>query len=224
MSAAAGPDIIEDGLVLCLDAGNRDSYPGSGTVWRDLAGSNNGTLVNGPTFNNANGGSIVFDGSNDFINMGSTPFLQEFTVNIWFRIFVNKNFNAVFNIGGDGSENIEVLFFSTGLMHTPINFSDGRQSTDFANYISATNTWYHLSYSYKSNEGRRVYRNGRLFGLDNVIGKIILQPSNFFYLGSDPGPGRHLNGEIASTILYNRALTPAEILQNYNATKSRFLL
>ena len=58
------PRIITDGLVLCLDAANKQSYPGSGTVWTDLAGSNNGTLTNGPTFSSANGGSIVFDACN----------------------------------------------------------------------------------------------------------------------------------------------------------------
>ena len=63
------PRIITDGLVLCLDAANRQSYPGSGTVWTDLAGSNNGTLTNGPTFSSANGGSIVFDGVDDFIEL-----------------------------------------------------------------------------------------------------------------------------------------------------------
>ncbi len=60
MSVAAGPNIIEKGLVLCLDAGNKKSYPGSGTVWRDLITSNNGALTNGPTYSSANGGSIVF--------------------------------------------------------------------------------------------------------------------------------------------------------------------
>ena len=66
MACNAGPDIIEDGLVLCLDAGNKLSYPGTGTTWTDLAGSNNVTLTNGPVFGNNNGGSIGFDGSNDY--------------------------------------------------------------------------------------------------------------------------------------------------------------
>ena len=65
MASKSGPDIIEDGLVLCLDAASKRSYPGTGTVWTDLKGGNNGTLTNGPTFDAGNGGSIVFDGSND---------------------------------------------------------------------------------------------------------------------------------------------------------------
>ena len=67
MSANANPDIVTDNLVLCLDAGDRKSYPGTGTTWTDRSGNANGTLINGPTFNSANSGSIVFDGSNDSV-------------------------------------------------------------------------------------------------------------------------------------------------------------
>ena len=69
MSTLQSGHIITDGLVIALDAANTKSYPGSGTTWSDLSGnSNNGTLTNGPTFNSGNGGSIVFDGTNDYIN------------------------------------------------------------------------------------------------------------------------------------------------------------
>ncbi len=70
MSLAHSPRIVTDGLVLCLDAGNTKSYPGSGTTWTDLSGrGNTGTLTNGPTYNSSNGGSIVFDGSNDYVEV-----------------------------------------------------------------------------------------------------------------------------------------------------------
>ena len=70
MSLFHSPSLVTSGLVLCLDAGNPKSYPGSGTTWTDLSGrGNHGTLVNGPTFNSANGGSIVFDGSNDYVEL-----------------------------------------------------------------------------------------------------------------------------------------------------------
>jgi hypothetical protein len=69
MALAHSPSIVTSGLVLCLDAANPKSYPGSGTTWTDLSGNgNNGTLVNGPTYSSVNGGSIVFDGSNDYIS------------------------------------------------------------------------------------------------------------------------------------------------------------
>jgi len=72
MGIARGPKIVTSGLVLALDAADKLSYRGSGTTWRDLSGNNNtGTLTNGPTFNAGNLGSIVFDGTNDYVNISS---------------------------------------------------------------------------------------------------------------------------------------------------------
>ena len=71
MGLAHSPRIVTDGLVLCLDAASKRSYPGAGTTWTDLKGGNNGTLTNGPTFDADNGGSIVFDGSDDYVNCGN---------------------------------------------------------------------------------------------------------------------------------------------------------
>jgi len=76
-TAFSSQDIVRDGLVLWLDANDKTSYPGTGTVWRDLSLSGNiGTLTNGPTFDSANGGSIVFDGSNDYVRIPNSPELQ----------------------------------------------------------------------------------------------------------------------------------------------------
>ena len=72
MGVFAGPEIVEDGLVLALDAGNTKSYPGSGTTWTDLSGNgNNGSLVNGVGYNSGNLGSLSFDGVNDYVNFGN---------------------------------------------------------------------------------------------------------------------------------------------------------
>ena len=73
MALSHSPKIVTDGLVLCLDAGDRKSYSGSGTTWTDRSGEgNNGTLVNGPTFDSGNGGSIYFDGGNDDCDIESS--------------------------------------------------------------------------------------------------------------------------------------------------------
>ena len=90
MSLLHSPKIVTNGLVLCLDAANRKSYPGSGNIWRDLSGNgNNGTLTNGPTFSSANGGSIVFDGTDDIVlvnNSSSISPSSAITVSAFFKI------------------------------------------------------------------------------------------------------------------------------------------
>ncbi len=89
MGLAHSPRTVTDGLVLALDAGNTKSYPGSGTAWTDLIGSNNGTLTNGPTYNSDNGGSIVFDGTNDYVTISDdsdfTFGTGDLTVEAWFK-------------------------------------------------------------------------------------------------------------------------------------------
>ena len=75
MAFSFSPRIVTDGLVLYLDAANQRSYPGSGTTWSDISrGGNNGTLVNGPTFDPGNGGSIVFDGVDDYVSIPDINF------------------------------------------------------------------------------------------------------------------------------------------------------
>jgi len=82
------PKIVTDGLVLALDAGNTKSYPGSGTTWFDRSGNaRNGTLTNGPTFSSANGGSIVFDGVDDYVSCGNPSIFQinQGTISAWVK-------------------------------------------------------------------------------------------------------------------------------------------
>ena len=82
------PSIATNGLVLCLDAANPKSYPGTGTAWTNLTGlGNNGTLVNSPTYSGANSGSFLFDGTNDYI-IANTQSLNNapYTLEIAFKI------------------------------------------------------------------------------------------------------------------------------------------
>ena len=100
------PKVVTDGLVLYLDAANPKSYVSGSTTWGDLSrGGNNGTLVNGPTFDGGNGGSIVFDGVNDYGTVPTNPLLitTEFTKSIWFNIIslpVDTNIREVFRQSG----------------------------------------------------------------------------------------------------------------------------
>ena len=93
MAINVRPSIVTSGLVLNLDAANMKSYPRSGTTWRDLSGlGNNGTLTNGPTFNSQNGGSIVFDGVDDYASINNTIGnfgTSDFTINFFFKLCLN---------------------------------------------------------------------------------------------------------------------------------------
>jgi hypothetical protein len=98
MALSHSPSIITNGLVLCLDAANPKSYPGSGTTWNDLSGNgNNGTLRNSPSYSADNLGKIVFDAVNDDINCGNDSSINfgtgDFTVSVWFRRFSNATTN-----------------------------------------------------------------------------------------------------------------------------------
>ena len=96
MGLGHSPRIVTDGLVLCLDAANKRSYPGTGTTWTDLKGENNGTLTNGPTFDSSNKGSIVFDGTNDYINCGNGSefsITEQITLICWMKKTSNSGYH-----------------------------------------------------------------------------------------------------------------------------------
>jgi hypothetical protein len=104
MAASLGPSINEEGLVLALDAADRNSYIGSGTSWKDLSGNSyNGTLTNGPTFSAANGGVIVFDGVDDYVaggNLGS--FYSQGTISYWMYSTAVENYRNPFTTNYNG--------------------------------------------------------------------------------------------------------------------------
>jgi hypothetical protein len=225
MSAAAGPDIVEDGLVLCLDAGNRDSYPGSGTVWTDLAGSNNGTLVNGPTFNSANGGSIVFDGVNDYVANNNIISGKPLTISFWCKINVTKNqcFYCSRTVIGRG---ISIFGLGLGGPQNTIRFDTGLDQWT-TGYDIPINTWVNISLLV-DNSNKTLFINGVLHSTTPFSSSIIDISTSLFTIGAShingATIGNFLNGTISNYFIYNRALSPAEVLQNYNATKGRFLL
>ena len=224
MSLQHSPKIVTDGLVLCLDAANKKSYPGSGTVWRDLAGSNNGTLTNGPTFNSANGGSIVFDGSNDYVvlsNSSSISPTSGITVSAWCYLnagsqtMIRKNINDYLLEWGDtglGSGSYLYWYLST---------------TGGANYRRSTsafslNTWYNTVGVFTSGVGSALYVNGSPISTSyiNTNTGTISQSNGYLRIGN--WSDETFNGKVSNVTIYNRALSAAEIRQNFNALRGRF--
>ena len=227
----AGISIITSGLVLNLDASNASSYPGSGTSWFDLSGnSNNGTLTNGPTFNSANGGSIVFDGSDDYVQVinGYTNTLKNnnnWSVSFWFK--ANSLSNDPVLLGPEvGQLNYYDLFLEVGI--NSIYFGAGGGSG--VNYLTnssvslAINTIYNIVYIKTGITTGKVFLNGievPLSALGTGLGSMPNSNADF-RIGTFKAGSFSLNGNIYQTLIYNKSLSAPEVLQNYNVTKAKF--
>ncbi len=219
-------NIVKDGLVLDLDAAKRDSYLGTGTAWNDISGfQNNSVLTNGPTFNGANGGSIVFDGTNDYVTLNNNSALQIFTGTVccWVKTSnAGSGFRSIvvkqWNYGLFTSDNILITYdWSAGAVRsTGINIAD--------------NNWRYIVMSFTDNSGSPS--NNAIIYVNGVSVLTTTIKVNTSYLisleigrgGTIPtGDSQYINGSIAQTTIYNRALSATEVLQNYNATKGRYL-
>jgi len=218
--------IVKDGLVLNLDAAKIDSYPRTGTTWRDISGNQiNGTLVNGPTFNPNNGGSIVFDGVNDNILISNFKnkydFSTPFTLSVIFnpKVIVRGDLISTFNLGlTDG------VYLEMGV-DASIRFVYNRLGTPVFDLNIPLNLLIdkiHNIVAVYNGVNSLIYFNG-------VLQSPIASASTFFsivnqdlYLGMLTNTFRHFNGNIYQTLIYNRALSAQEVLQNYNATKGRY--
>jgi hypothetical protein len=229
MSFHHSPKIATDGLVLCLDAGNRKSYPGSGDTWRDLSGyGNDGTLINGPSFAAANGGSIVFNGT----NYASIPFSAQFPTGSNARSMC-----AIFN--ANTLEGGRELF---GIGSNEYNGSRSALWLDASGYIgvecllssvmtnewAGINNWVFLSATYAaggSTHAFKIFINGLQKSATTFDDAYDLDTtSEDCTVATVPGAtfAHRFSGNISFVSLYNRELLPSEILQNYNALKGRF--
>jgi hypothetical protein len=221
------PAIVTDGLVLNLDAGFTPSYPTTGTTWYDVSsGGNNGTLTNGPTFNSANGGSIVFDGSDDIVetNYSGIGGGNPRTIICWIKMAQNK-VQRFFSYGVNASSQKWVI------RTNDVNFTL-RVENALGNYFSTdsqfridTGNWVMCTVVYPGGNlhNCNVYVNNTLCtsmtGTNNTVNTSL---DNNIRLGTSIFEGQPLEGNMSIVQMYNRALTAAEVLQNYNATKSRF--
>ena len=212
---AHSPSIVLDELVLCLDAGNPKSYPGSGTTWTDLSGNGNtGTLVNGVGYNSGNLGSLVFDGSNDYVNAPLTK-TATCTFSCWARTTTVASNPMLFNAGPNGVG--PDLFFYLGNIYW--NTWDGAGNPFATMPTSATNGNYHYYVVVNdASSNTKLYYDGNLLG--TAAYRTAANNTNLTIGGNIST--YMWNGNISNFSVYNRALTAQEIQQNYNALKSRF--
>ena len=221
MGISAGPDIITDGLVLELDAGDRNSYPGTGTTWRDLSGtSNNGTLINGPTFNTGSLGNIVFDGVDDSVSLTVTT-SGDTTYAVWFKMSANNDNRRFINASTSNFRNFSVGYVGSGANNVLGGYDGTNQPLTTASF--GDGRWHYAVVVMKTND-YKIYvdsQNQTLTWNLGSTGNWVNNTTNVNYIGS-AGASSFYNGTIASVQIYNRALSAAEILQNYTAMKTRF--
>ena len=233
MGTYGGPDIVTDGLIFALDTANKNSYPGSGTAINDLTVNNtNGTLTNGPTFNSGNAGTIAFDGGDDYIDFGSIissdPLslygLNNFTIEVWVKANgTGDGFQRIIDksSAGGAADGWGIWFGSTAstnyisLASAGSNLVTSTTSTDFGN-------WVHYVFT-KSGNNYELWMNGVRKETNTNTTAIPSTTTNCRIGSWNHSTGRELNGEIATFRIYDTTLSATEVLQNYNATKTRFI-
>ena len=235
MAINAGPDIVEDGLVLCLDAANPRSYPGSGVTWGDLSNQNNtGILTNGPTYNSANGGSIVLDQVDDYVQIPS-PFgdtnwgTQAWTISFWMKntitssgglITLNTATSTNYGVNTYWQPGLAIYFYfvlnSPSTQYVYNSTSSTTMSTDETlNFVMSYN-----GNGVSSSANMAMYKNGTALTI-STGGLIALTNQAGIQLG---GTNYKFKGNIYSFSMYRRALTATEVTQNFNALRGRFNL
>lgn len=229
MALLNGPRIVTSGLVLNLDAADRNSYVSGSTIWNDLSGNgNNGTLTNGPTFSSANGGSIVFDGVDDYADINNTVGNgSNVSLEAWFRTTQTTPWRHLLVKGSSGQFQYALRFgFSTASDINVIAWQAGS-----SNYAAVSSTgivanngnWYHVVGIIVEGVGVFIYINGVLNNSSLITtGTYNKNGTSILKLASRDDDGTKFNGNIGNVKIYNRALSAQEVAQNYNATKTRY--
>ena len=216
MGVKAGPRIVQNGLILDVDAAVSRSYSGTGLTANGLVSGIGGTLVNGVGFGTTNNGYFIFDGSNDYINFGNSSTLQQSsgTLSAWAKASSpGGSYRGI--IAKQGSYG---LFYVTGQLWIYDWGADLGRSTGID---IADNTWKNVVLTYQSgvSNGTFIYING-VSVLTTTI--TVLNQINNLFGGAEANASQFAACQISSFNMYNRALTAQEVLQNYNATKGRY--
>lgn len=225
MASFGGPDLVKSGLVMSLDVGNRKSYSGSGNLWSDLSGNNiSGSLINGPTFDSGNGGSILFDGVDDYVRLSNSklaPGTGPFTWTFWAKINNQSNFSILFS--GEGSNSsygvIAMNPGSFGLLYYAFGYQIYDSNTNFGT------DWWHISFvgngAADGSRNLKLYRNGVQAGSTYT--------TNYNFTATTPIIGANhssfaelMRGYVANVTYYNKELSVQEIQQNFIANRKRF--
>jgi hypothetical protein len=226
---AENPSIITNGLLVHLDAGDPQSYTGSGTTWTDLSGNGwNGTLTNGPTYSSANNGTIVLDGVNDYVTLGSTlAATASGTISFWIKFTNTITSGYAGNQRPWGkNDNFELRWGGNSLADIEFN---RRLNLDLGQLLSLRGTqnnwyntiWYNCVVTWNSSANRSsLYVQGLLDVTGTAANPSAL--TGTFNIGANYVPTAYVNGQMPHFMFYNRELTSSEVMQNFNAMRARY--
>jgi len=214
-TAPTTASIVTTGLVLNLDASNPLSYSGTGTTWTDLSGNgNNGTLVNGTSYSSVNGGVISFDGINDYVTIpGNTPTLSltQYSFDLWIQTTYSGN-----KVIMEKGENLKMII-QPDIDNTTMWYGDGSNRISLSEIIFNGN-WRNI-FVIQSLTEHRLYLDG-ILKQTTALGNLDANTYNISLMSRNGSYAQA--GKISSLKIYNRVLTSAEVLQNFNSTKERF--
>jgi hypothetical protein len=213
-------DIIKNGLVVYLEAGATESYTGSGTIWYDIIGNYNGSLVNSPTYNSGLDENIQLNGSNQCVELGSFFTYNYFTISLWVKSgSTQTQYADIFDNNHTGNRNFVCQQNSTNTNQYDFAVIGASNFSTTGLFNLTENIWTHLSFTF-DNDKVRGYINGSLFGTGGSCNTNWT--SQYLRLGQWGGGGRNWNGRYGNFMIYDRHLNSTEILHNYNIQKSRF--
>jgi hypothetical protein len=226
-------NIVTNGLIFNIDASNSNSYSGAGNTIYDLSGSGiTGALTNGPTYTFVNNGSIVYDGTNDYINITDTNLLtfgtNSFTIDFWIYITSGANIRTILSNYSDYMTDFGTYFYLGIFNYPPLSMVNKILLLDSTgNYVNFTfgadintNQWTHIAFTRDGNS-LLCYKNG--LQVSSASKSNNFSGSRSTKIGGGVANISTLAGNLPSTKIYNRALSGTEIQQNYNATKNRFI-
>ena len=246
MGVSYNPSTVTSGLVLCLDAGNTKSYPGSGTAWSDLSGRRiDASLVNGPSYSSSNGGAILFDGTDDYCTTNNTfstlannlfaDANGAWSVSAWFKFPVspsgtrtgNASWMVVGRAGGIATAATFAIFVGSATDTTYGPYAPYycacvvRGAVTIISPASVNDdVWHNVVVTWNGTSGKMYFDS-----IDRgsfTVGTAAVQSGNVVVVGSNGGTSHTFQGSISNTLIHNRSLSAAEVTQNFNATRSRY--
>jgi hypothetical protein len=216
------PGIVTTNLSMFLDAGNASSYPGSGTAWTDLSGnSRNGTLTGGPTYTSADGGSIVFDGTNDFVQCSGSITATAATFVIWMRRNGSQDdFDGIIYSRSATATGISFFGITNKISYTWNNAAN--TYTWDSGLVIPDLTWCMVAVSVTSTAATAyLCQSSGITSATNTVSHASTTLDDI-KIGQDDLGGRFFNGNIAIAQLYNIALSAEQVAQNFAADRARF--